>query len=82
TDLFLAGNDFGFPPNQGRYDASYGLLLRGAGNGQFAAVDLEQSHIAIEGQVRHMVKLHQGKDSTMIVVAKNNGALQLLRPRR
>jgi len=28
TDLLLAGNDFGAPPVFGRYDASYGLLLR------------------------------------------------------
>ena len=37
TDLLLGGNFNGVPPIQGRYDASYGLLLRGGPDGRFAA---------------------------------------------
>ena len=75
TDLLLAGNFWGTQPIEGRYDASYGLLLRGDGRGGFRAVDMAQSGLAIDGQVRHMAVLNDGR----IVVAKNNDRLQLLR---
>jgi len=38
TDLLVGGNFYGVIPALGRYDASYGLMLRGDGAGQFAAV--------------------------------------------
>ena len=53
-DLLVAGNFYGVQPILGRYDAGYGLLLRGAGDGRFAAVDVERSGVVIAGQVRHM----------------------------
>jgi hypothetical protein len=80
TDLLVAGNDYGFPPVLGRSDASYGLLLRGTGDGRFEAIAMERSGILIEGQVRHMAWLRGGDGSRRIVVARNNDKLQLLRP--
>ena len=75
TDLLLAGNFYGTQPIEGRYDASYGLFLRGDGQGGFAAVDMAQSGLAIDGQVRHMAILKDGR----IVVARNNDRLLLLK---
>jgi hypothetical protein len=75
TDLLLAGNFYGTQPIEGRYDASYGLFLRGDGHGGFTAVDMEQSGLAIDGQVRHLARLKDGR----IVVARNNDRLQLLK---
>src|SRR5439155_23400348 len=43
TDIVVAGNSDGVAPWQGRYDGSYGLLLRGTGTGTFTPVDLEES---------------------------------------
>jgi len=76
-DLVTAGNFSGVTPLEGRYDASYGLLLRGDGRGGFAAVDMEQSGLAIDGQVRHMALLKRANGDRLIVVAKNNERLQL-----
>jgi len=76
-DLVTAGNFYGVTPLEGRYDASYGLLLRGDGRGGFAAVDMEQSGLAIDGQVRHMALLKRANGDRLIVVAKNNDRLQL-----
>jgi len=42
-DLVVAGNFYGVTPREGRYDASYGLLLHGDGHGGFTAVDMEQA---------------------------------------
>ncbi|HSD33600.1 MAG TPA: VCBS repeat-containing protein [Gemmatimonadales bacterium] len=76
TDLLLAGNFYGVTPVQGRYDASYGVLLRGDGTGRFAAVDLEASGLIIEGQVRHMALLRRAGGDRLIVLARNGDRLQ------
>jgi len=82
TDLVVAGNFSGVTPVQGRYDASHGLLLHGDGRGGFSAVDMEQSGLAIDGQVRHMALLRKASGEWVIVVAKNNDRLQLISPSR
>jgi hypothetical protein len=82
TDLLLAGNFSGVTPVQGRYDASYGLLLRGDGTGRFAPVDLEASGLVLDGQVRHMALLRRANGERLIVVARNDDKLQILRPLR
>ena len=79
-DLLVAGNLYGVPPVFGRYDASYGLLLSGVGHGRFESVDMERSHLVIEGQVRHMGWLRRADGTRLIVVARNNDNLQVLRP--
>ncbi len=76
-DLVVGGNFYGVTPLEGRYDASYGLFLRGDGHGGFVAVDMEQSGLAIDGQVRHMAFLKRANGNRLIVVAKNNDRLQL-----
>jgi hypothetical protein len=80
TDLLLGGNFYGTKPLEGRYDASYGTLLRGDGDGGFAPVDLETSGLLIEGQVRHMALLRWAGGRRLIVVARNGEHLQFLRP--
>jgi hypothetical protein len=79
-DLLVGGNLYGVPPVLGRYDASYGLLLSGRGDGRFVAVDMERSGVMIEGQVRHLVFLRSPGGGRLIVVARNNDRLQVLRP--
>src|SRR5438876_8804975 len=81
-DLVVGGNLYGVPPVLGRYDASYGLLLSGTGDGRFKAVDMTQSHLLIDGQVRHLAWLRSPNGGHLIVVARNNDKLQVLRPLR
>ena len=78
-DLLLAGNEFGVPPVFGRYDASYGLMLRGAGDGHFAPVDPGANGLVFDGQVRHIKAARQATGGLLIVVARNNDKLQVLR---
>ena len=80
-DLLVAGNLYGVTPLDGRYDASYGLLLHGDGNGNFAAVDVDRSGLDIDGQVRHMAVLKLARGETLILVARNNDRLQVIRAR-
>ncbi|HEV2671599.1 MAG TPA: VCBS repeat-containing protein [Gemmatimonadales bacterium] len=78
TDLIVAGNFYGVTPVQGRYDASYGLLLHGDGRGNFSPVDMERSGLVIEGQVRHMAFMKRANGERSIVVARNNERLQVI----
>jgi len=81
TDLLVAGNFYGVTPVRGRYDASYGLLLRGNGSGRFMSVDMEKSGLAIEGEVRKFGLLRQAGGDKLIVAARNNDKVQVLRRR-
>jgi hypothetical protein len=79
TDLLVAGNLYGVMPTFGRYDASYSQLLRGTGNGRFAAVELEKSGVVIDGEVRHMKPLRGAKGARLIAIARNNDRLEIVR---
>jgi len=79
TDLVVAGNFFGVPPVLGRYDASYGLLLRGDGAGGLASVDLDTSRLLLVGEVRDLKLLRLADGSRIVVVARNDDTLQLVR---
>jgi hypothetical protein len=78
----VAGNFHAVPPVRGRYDASYGMLLEGDGAGRFEPVDLEESNLIIEGEVRHLEWLRWMDGRRVIVVARNDATLQILRPLR
>ncbi|MCO6477445.1 MAG: VCBS repeat-containing protein, partial [Phaeodactylibacter sp.] len=74
-DILLGGNLHEVKPEVGRYDASYGVFLKGEGNNEYQALPARQTGFVLEGQVRDLARLKvQGK--TLIVVARNNAPLQ------
>ena len=77
-DLILAGNFHGARPSRGRYDASYGLLLLGDGQGGFEPVDLTESNLALEGEVRAL-RLVPHERGPLLFVARSDDTLQALR---
>ncbi|MEJ2312416.1 MAG: VCBS repeat-containing protein [Gemmatimonadales bacterium] len=79
VDLLTAGNYYGVPPVFGRYDAGYGLLLRGDGEGRFQPVDMEESGLVIQGQARDMQFLRRADGKRVVVVARNDDGLEVLR---
>ena len=81
VDLLLGGNFFGSPPLFGRYDASYGTLLHGVGNGSFVATDMNNTGLHIDGQVRHMAVVRGPNGVRRIAVARNNDTLEMLEAR-
>ncbi len=80
-DLLLGGNIYGVQPMYGRYDAGYGLLLRGTGNGMFTAVSMPASGVDLEGEVRDLKAVRQANGRVAIAVARNNDTLELLAAR-
>ncbi len=83
-DLVLGGNKFGVKPSiGGRQDASYGLMLKGDGNGNFEPLTLQSSGFSIEdGEVRGLVPVAAADGDTMIVVIKNDQAVQFFEQAR
>jgi hypothetical protein len=67
TDLVLGGNMFGFPPQFGRLDASYGHLLLNNGKGGFEWIEPRLSGLDLKGQIRDIKQIKiQNKNSFLI----------------
>lgn len=81
-DLLLGGNLYGVTPLLGRYDASYGLVLRGKGSGAFEAVATGDLGLTIDGQVRDVKFLRHAGGDRLVAVARNDAQLMLLKPLR
>jgi enediyne biosynthesis protein E4 len=79
TDVILAGNFYGVKPVVGRYDAGYGLLLSGTPSGPFRAHSPSEIGLFLEGQIRDLKPLRYADGSVLIVVARNDDRLQLIR---
>ncbi|WP_420149360.1 VCBS repeat-containing protein [Spirosoma sp.] len=78
TDLLLGGNFLDVLPEIGRYDASYGIVLRNKGKTASGTVSYEfvnpaVSGFFVRGQVRRMARLAQGQ----LILAKNNDRAQI-----
>ncbi len=69
TDIVIGGNEFGFPPQFGRLDASYGVVLLNEGQKKFKVLDYARSGLELTGQVRDIKEIR----------TKNNRNLLFLR---
>ena len=70
-DLVLGGNLFGFPPQFGRLDGSYGHVLLNKGNGNFAWQDAAQSGLSLRGEIKDIREVPV-KNKRCFVVLQNN----------
>ncbi len=77
-DLLIAGNFFPYQVQYGKADASYGLLLKGDGKGNFYPVRNDKIGLYANGDVRDMVTL-KSKDGELIIIAKNKDNIQVLK---
>jgi hypothetical protein len=74
-DILLGGNLLEVKPEIGRYDASYGTLLLGKGDGSFSSASNVSSNLFLNGQVRDIV----GIRPNLLLVVRNNAPVQILR---
>ncbi|MEO1435296.1 MAG: VCBS repeat-containing protein, partial [Bacteroidota bacterium] len=70
-DLLAVGNFFDANIQMGRYDASYGTLLKGDGNGGFTTISGKETGLKIQGQCRNLNTVKM-KDQELILVGRNN----------
>jgi len=78
-DILLAGNFYPYRVQLGRCDASLGVLLKGKGNNVFEPVLHSTSGLYIDGEVRRIVSLQNEKKQSLIIMAKNNGNVEIIK---
>jgi enediyne biosynthesis protein E4 len=66
NDIIIGGNEYQAGVMTGRYDASYGLLLKGNNNGQFEAVTPAKSGLIIDGDIRDLKMITVGKQKILL----------------
>lgn len=77
-DILLGGNMYQAKPEMGRYDASYGTLLIGEGNGNFSLMPPSESGLKIDKAVREIRKI-QTPGGEWVLVGNNDDFLQWFR---
>jgi len=70
-DLITAGNRYGFPPQFGRLDGSYGDLLLNEGKRNFSWVEPGRSGLMIRGEVRDIEEVNE-KGSSLLLFLVND----------
>lgn len=75
-DLIMAGNNFDTEVETARYDAGTGLIALGDGKGNFEPLSIEESGLFANQNVKD-IKLLNGSNGVYLVVANNNGPLQV-----
>ncbi|GAB2614657.1 VCBS repeat-containing protein [Emticicia sediminis] len=76
-DILLAGNFYDVLPEWGRFDANYGLFMKGKGKGNFEVKKSSETGFKTIGQVRKMYKLKPSANQEVVVLAKNNDKAQV-----
>lgn len=72
-DLLLGGNLTQVKPEAGKYDASYGEVLLGNGDGTFTFSPNRENGLKLEGDIREFSLL----DNRRILVVKNSAAAEI-----
>jgi hypothetical protein len=70
-DLVLGGNEFGFLPQFGRLDASFGHVLLNDGKGKFQWLEPGRSGLDLGGQIRDITRL-TAKDHVYLLFLRND----------
>jgi len=74
-DILLGGNLFEVKPEVGRYDASYGVFLKGEGNGNYKSLPGSKTGLILDGAIRDF-SLIEISGENYLAVARNNASLQ------
>ena len=76
-EVLLGGNFYQCNTQLGRYDASYGHVLRIGSKGMMEVYPL--GNVAVKNEVRRIGQVKSGTE-TIFIFAKNNEPVQVLRP--
>jgi hypothetical protein len=76
VDLIVAGNEYQMALSTGRYDASYGLALMGNGKGNFTPLNMFNSGLIIDGDVKDMKLLHTENRGKLLIATPNDSKLK------
>jgi len=71
ADIIAGGNDFGFLPQFGRQDASFGHILLNNGKGEFKWMNPDQTGLELRGQIRDIAAV-KNKDDMYLLFLQND----------
>ncbi|MEO9031817.1 MAG: VCBS repeat-containing protein [Ginsengibacter sp.] len=75
-DLVVAGNEYQAEASTGRYDASYGIVLKGDGKGNFSVIDYNKSGVIIDGDVKDIKSINVVNGQKLMIAAINDEKLK------
>ncbi len=81
SDVLLAGNFYPVNVQRGRYDASYGQLFLGTGNGKYTPSLNSKSGFKVTGEVRGLKKVSGGNKDYYIAI-RNNDSIEIFTLRK
>jgi hypothetical protein len=76
-DILAVGNLDATQPEFGRYDAGRGVVMLGDGQGNFRAIDAQQSGFVVRGQGRDIKRINLSQHRTIYMVARNNDTIKM-----
>ncbi len=78
-DILLGGNFYEAKPEAGRYDAGYGLLLKGKGNFEFEPILQGKSGFFVKGAIRQILPVNTSA-GRLIIVTLNDDRVRVFKP--
>ena len=76
-ELLLSGNFYGTKPEEGRYDANHGLLIKIEADRKFSVVPYAQTGLKVKGVVNQAAIMNSVNGKKRIVFARNNETIQV-----
>ena len=76
ADLLIAGNEYQADAGTGRYDASYGLVLKAGSKGNFTPLGPAQTGFIVDGDVRDLKWINKKNNERILLAAANNSPLK------
>jgi hypothetical protein len=77
-DIIAGGNEYQAAVTTGRYDASYGVLLKGDGRGGFEAIGPGKSGLILDGDVKDLKVVHT-REGQVLMAAVNDAPMEAWR---
>lgn len=74
-DILLAGNLFGIKPELGRYDANYGVYLKGVAQDKFVYKSPAGSGFFYRGEARDLALIKSLTHKDLVLLGRNNESL-------
>lgn len=78
-DLVIAGNEYQVEPMTGRYDAGYGLFLKGDGKGHFIAQTPVRSGLILDGDIKDLRLIPSAGGGKCLLAAVNDDYMKLFK---
>lgn len=75
-DLLLTGNDYGSEVSVGRYDAMYGLVLKGDGKGNFRPLSISESGYMAPSNMKALVRLASANGKYLSATSQNRDMIR------